>query len=311
MNDAQPTVLVHLASGIGNIVLATPLLVSLNQMGFIIDLLMQADYSQTADLLSDWSVLRSIYTEPAKRTLSEYDFVIAAVPPFYWRRFARLYRGLSNLVGRPPDALFYQDEQEYYLTFARALGYSRQGGPFYRLPIAPSEEFGVTCRTLAIAPGSKGGEMAAKRWPYFTQLAESFEDVVVVGTADDLRQVGGTPLLFPPHVRLLINRLTLRQTAELLAGAGAVVGNDSGLSHIAAAIGVPTLMIFGPTPDRTLGRFPPNVKVIRAGLPCEPCWFAERFKACACRIDCLNQIDVKTIEQELRVLLGCSANDHH
>ena len=55
------TVLVHLASGIGNIVLATPLLIALNHMGFVVDLLLHADYPQTADLLRDWSVIREVY----------------------------------------------------------------------------------------------------------------------------------------------------------------------------------------------------------------------------------------------------------
>ena len=57
------TVLVHLASGVGNIVLATPLLLALNHMEFVVDLLIHADYPQTADLLRDWSVIRAVYDD--------------------------------------------------------------------------------------------------------------------------------------------------------------------------------------------------------------------------------------------------------
>src|SRR5215831_4655322 len=88
------TVLVHLASGIGNIVLATPLLVALNHMGFVVDLLLHADYPQTADLLRDWSVIREVYDDgrsPNISSLSPYDVIIPAIPPFYWSRFAHLY----------------------------------------------------------------------------------------------------------------------------------------------------------------------------------------------------------------------------
>ncbi len=304
VNDKQ-TVLAHFASGIGNIVLATPLLVALNQMEFIIDLLIQADYPQTGDLLRDWSVVRSIYTGSSKVSgHKDYDFIIPAVPPFYWSRYARLYRNSTKVVRRPPDSLFYQDEQEYYLSFARALGYPPDLKPFYRLPVAPCESFEVSGRTLIIAPGCKTGEMAAKRWPYFPQLAEAFEDVVIVGTKNDLYGSEGTPFQFPPHTRLLIDKLSLRQTAELMAAAGAVVGNDSGLSHVAAAVGAPTIMIFGPTPHITLGHLPPNARVMRANLECEPCWFGARFRACFQQIDCLRQITVQTVEQELKMLLG-------
>jgi ADP-heptose:LPS heptosyltransferase len=104
-------------------------------------------------------------------------------------------------------------------------------------------------------------------------------------------------MCFAAHVRSFVGRLTLRDTAELLASAGVVVANDSGLAHVAAAVGTPTLMIFGPTPHATLGRFPHNVRVLRAGMPCEPCWFGRaRFEACARRIDCLRSLSAGQVE---------------
>jgi ADP-heptose:LPS heptosyltransferase len=300
----RQTVLLHLASGIGNIVLATPLLVALNQLNFIVDVILDADYPQTADLLREWSIIREIFnTDPRGIIYRDYNFVIPAIPPFYWSKFTQYYRTkVSGLIGRPADSLFYQDEQEYYLSFARALGYPIDCKPVYRLPISPSESFGVTSRTVVIAPGCKTGEMAAKRWPHYPQLAERFTDVVVVGTADDLWRNDGKRFQFPPHVRLFIDTLTLRETAELIAAAGAVAGNDSGLSHIAVAVGTPTVIVFGPTPN-SLGQLPPNAKILRTGLDCEPCWFGRRFQACGAQIRCLSQLTVNTVEDELRKLL--------
>jgi ADP-heptose:LPS heptosyltransferase len=141
--------------------------------------------------------------------------------------------------------------------------------------------------------------MTAKRWPHFPQLAEALPDVAVVGTADDLRQSDRTLLKFPSHARSFVDRLTLRQTAELMASAGVVVGNDSGLSHVAAAVGTPCVMIFGPTPHQVLGELPPHVTVVRRGLECEPCWFRSRFRACARRIDCLRELSVEAVLQAL------------
>jgi ADP-heptose:LPS heptosyltransferase len=146
--------------------------------------------------------------------------------------------------------------------------------------------------------------MAAKRWPYFPQLTERFEDVVIVGTEDDLCHRDGTIMQFPPHARRFVGALTLRETAELLASVGVVVGNDSGLAHIAAAVGTPTVMLFGPTPHRSLGHFPPNITVLRTGLECEPCWFTARLRACAAQIHCLHQLTVEIVAQEVQRLLG-------
>jgi hypothetical protein len=296
-------VLVHLAAGVGNLVLATPLLVALYRMDYEVDLLLHADYPQVAELFAGWSVVRRVH---AGRVPSgeRYRHVVPAVPPFYWARLARLYDGRRDCVPRPPNALFARDEQGWYLAFAEALGCPRGERPAYTLPVSPSDAHGVTQATLVLAPGCKTGEMAAKRWPHFAALAERFPDVVVVGTADDLRAFGGAAFGFPAHVRSLAGRLTLRETASVLASAGAVVANDSGLGHLAGATGVPTLLLFGPTSDRVLGPFPPNVSVLRAGLPCEPCWTTARLRACRARVDCLRSLGVAHVEREIRTMMG-------
>jgi len=286
-------VLVHLASGIGNVVLATPLLVALDEMGFGVHVRLDADYPQTADLLSGWSVVRSVRGRPERG--ERFAHLVPAVPPFYWRRFAREYRGLARVVSRPPDAEFYRDEQAYYFRFAQALGYPAAPRPHYRLPIAPSADSAPDSQLVVLAPGCKTGIMAAKRWPGFVRLAERLAAVAVVGTPDDLASFGGSAARFPPHCRVLAGALSLRETAELMAGARVVVANDSGLAHVAAAVGAPTLMLFGPTSHEVLGPLPPNARVLRAGLPCEPCWHGHRLAACAGRVDCLSALGVEDV----------------
>jgi ADP-heptose:LPS heptosyltransferase len=284
-------VLVHLSAGIGNIVLATPLLLTLIRSRFTVEVLVDGDYPETADLFCGWSALNAVFNgAKGDRPNRVYDAWIPAIPPFYWHRYRGAYLGLGNVVPRPPDQAFYVDEQGYYLDFARTLGCTLEPTFWCFLPVSPDASFGVTDSTLVLAPGCKTGEMAAKRWPYFPELAEIYPDVALVGTEDDLRYGDGRPMHFPRHVRTLVGRLGLRKAAEVVAAAGAVVANDSGLGHIAAACGVPTVLIFGPTPDRTLGGFAPNVKILRSGLACEPCWFGRRFVACARAVSCLAQL---------------------
>jgi hypothetical protein len=294
------TCLVHLGAGIGNVVLATPLLLALHELGFATDVLLAADYTQTTELLRPWSMVRDIFLNRARASAIEhYDWIVPAIPPFYWARFGRATANRSNAIPRPPDSLFYENEQAFYLHFARTLNYPTDLHPTPSLPIAPSKMHGVTSRTVVLAPGCKTGVMATKRWPYFAELAAAFSDVVVVGTPDDLRQHNNALMNFPPHVRSLVGQLSLRETAETMAAAGVVVGNDSGLSHVAAAVGTPTVMLFGPTPHASLGPMPQNAKVLRAGLPCEPCWFRNRFQACAGRIDCLASLSVESVIREV------------
>jgi ADP-heptose:LPS heptosyltransferase len=291
LHPAPEALLVHLAAGIGNVVLATPLLAILARRGFTVDARVDGDYPETADLLRGWGALRQV-TVGASAPPVAYRAVLPAVPPFYWPRYAGLYHRASNVVSRPPEADFYRDEQAWYLAFATPFGGPANPAPYCTLPIAPDRSLGIGASTLALAPGCKGAEMAAKRWPHFAALATNFPEVAILGTPDDLDGYGGVSRpAFPPHVLNLIGRLTLCQTAAALAAAGAVVANDSsGLGHVAAAVGVPTVLLFGPTPAEALGRFPPNVTVLRPTLPCAPCWFTGRFAACGKRIDCLEHM---------------------
>ena len=55
--------LVHVGAGIGNVVLATPLIVALDALGFRVDLWLSADYLDTHTLLRDWSLVGTIYRD--------------------------------------------------------------------------------------------------------------------------------------------------------------------------------------------------------------------------------------------------------
>jgi ADP-heptose:LPS heptosyltransferase len=308
MSDEGREVLVHVGAGIGNIVLATPLFIALHEMRFKVDVWLSGDYPQMADLLRPWSVVRAVLDSCSLDFRSaRYSHVIPAIPPFYWPRYAARFNPKLPLVARPADSLFYRDEQQFYLSFAHQLGYPTDCQPFISIPVAAAELKGISLRTMVVAPGCKTGEMAAKRWPQYSPLTDKFDDVAVVGTADDLKRYDGSKIQFSSHVKGFVDQLTLRQTAELLACAGAVVANDTGLAYLAAAVGTPTLILFGPTPHKSLGQFPPNVRVLRAGLACEPCWFQARFQACANRIDCLAHISIDAVVRSLEEL-GFSAN---
>lgn len=297
--------LVHLASGIGNIILATPLLQVLIRAQYTVELLVDGDYGETAQLFQHWGGLHAIHTDGlANRLNAPYDVLIPAFPPFYWNRYAKLYAGQTNALIRPPDTLFYRDEQAFYLAFALGLGCRVEVPPSTFLPIAPDLGHMIGAETLVLAPGCKTGEMAAKRWPHFPALAALFEHVVVVGTTDDMKRFDGSVMTFPDHVRSFIGQTSLAETAGILAAAGAVVANDSGLGHMAAAVGTATVLLFGPTPHTVLGQMPENVTLLRCGMACEPCWFSRKFSSCSGRIDCLKHIPVEKVATITRELLG-------
>lgn len=92
--------------------------------------------------------------------------------------------------------------------------------------------------------------------------------------------------------------LSLVQLASVMEGCRLFIGNDSGISHMAAAVGLPTLAIFGPTDHRVWSPRGEKVEVLRKEIPCAPC-SEERFFLCKDQ-ECLKQIEVGDVLTTLK-----------
>jgi heptosyltransferase-2 len=124
---------------------------------------------------------------------------------------------------------------------------------------------------LCLMPGASN---PAKTWPAanFAALARlaaarGFLPVVLGGPAERTlgAEVAGD---------VGVNRCgdTLLEAAAWMAGAVGAVGNDSGLGHLSAACGTPTLVLAGPMEPRMFRPFGPRVDLMAVeGLPCAPC----------------------------------------
>jgi heptosyltransferase-2 len=126
---------------------------------------------------------------------------------------------------------------------------------------------------VALAPGSVG---ASKRWTYYAEAARLFTqrglDVWVVGGPGEKALAAEIVAAGGPGVRDLTGT-DLRNGILAMAAAGVAISNDSGLMHIAAAIGTPTMGIFGPTSPylwAPLNGLAATVQT-RTPPPCEPC----------------------------------------
>lgn len=103
-------------------------------------------------------------------------------------------------------------------------------------------------RTLALDPWAF---WAARRWPYarFVELTARLRAdgwrVLELGRRTRAAEERRAPLAVD---ETYFNRLTVRQTAALLERCALFVGNDSGMMHLAAAVGTPQVAVFGPVP---------------------------------------------------------------
>lgn len=93
----------------------------------------------------------------------------------------------------------------------------------------------------------------------------------------------------------LARELPVRLLAGLLAEAAACVGVDTGPSHLAAALGCPLAVLFGPAdPAEMAPRGPSPVEVLRSGAPCSPCYGTRRRRTCRDNI-CMQRIGVAEV----------------
>jgi heptosyltransferase-2 len=156
---------------------------------------------------------------------------------------------------------------------------------------------------IAFAPGAVG---PSKRWTYFAELAGQLTAqgfaVWVLGGPSEAPLAAEIVAAAGPAAHDLTSD-DLRNAILALKCAAACVSNDSGLVHVAAAIGTPTIGIFGPTSPWHWAPLNPLAAVIEthADVPCRPCHKP------TCRYghhDCMRTIPVSQVLPAIQSALG-------
>jgi heptosyltransferase-2 len=149
-----------------------------------------------------------------------------------------------------------------------------------------------------------GAFWPTKRWPhvYFASLGES------------LKERGYEPLLFGgPNELVIATKIeealkvpliscvgnTLAESAALLQRCQMSVGGDSGLTHMSRALGVPTVLIYGPT-DPRMHTFGEKTKVLTAKVKCRPCSRHRQPRCPERHHDCMRLVSPENVLDALR-----------
>lgn len=122
-------------------------------------------------------------------------------------------------------------------------------------------------RFIAIGAGA---QYEKKRYPYFLEVARMLIgeglDVVWVGDAKDRERLGEVPGVN------LCGELPLSDVPAVIKMAVVFGGNDSGLTHVARAVGTPAVQVFGGThPDLGFALADDEGEVVFKDIPCQPC----------------------------------------
>ncbi|MCI1011215.1 MAG: lipopolysaccharide heptosyltransferase II [Pseudomonas sp. PGPPP4] len=232
-----------------------------------------------------------------------------------WRGEMRF--GLLNDI-RTLDKARYPLMIERFMALAHAPGAELpKPYPEPRLAIDPAsrgaalERFGLSLDrpVLALCPGAEFGE--AKRWPaeHYAAVADARLrqgwQVWLFGSQKDAP--GGEEIRewvtpgFEEDVCNLAGRTSLAEAIDLLSCASAVISNDSGLMHVAAALDRPLVAVYGSTSPGFTPPLASQVEVVRLGLECSPCF--DR----TCRFghyDCLRLLQPSLVQDALGRLVA-------
>ena len=304
-----PSALVGVASGIGDVVRATPMISVLHKLGYQVDVLCGADYPQTAELLRGAPQIRDVIVCPGVSTdgrasafemLSGTSYEVAWLAHWATPLAAHIK---ARKIRRVDSATWLAEgDTECVTAAARELGWTETMPPPF--VVTSSRQFDLKPGTIALHPGCRKG-WPWKKWHGFADLAGYLENVVIVGTDEDLDVAGtyfGKRFSWPSHAIDYTGRLSLSETAAIIAQSAALVCNDSGMQHIGAAVGTPTYPIYGITSPEREAIPLAHVRPVTKGLPCEADCRRQPWgrRDCHLHLECLKSMTASEIIDRMK-----------
>jgi heptosyltransferase II len=277
---------------------------------------------------------RQFFSEAQRLRRERFDIAVL-LPNSFASALAARTGGAKQIVGYATDArrllltqaiAFEADFKQlhqvrYYLNIAAQLEQSLTGQCRVRLDAQPTlsvgeeakqrarrilETAGIdpTKRLVALNPGATNSR--AKRWlpERFAATADQLSErddfaTIIVGTLGDRNVASAVAEHMHTKVADLTGRTTLAELKAVLACAALVISNDTGTAHVAAALGTPTVTIFGPTEHFATRPLAELAAVVRHNVECSPCMLRD------CPIDhrCMTRVEVTDVAHEARQLL--------
>jgi lipopolysaccharide heptosyltransferase II len=222
------------------------------------------------------------------------------------------------VVSSSPDQL--QHQAEIYLDLARALRL-KIGEPHMHFVPTEAERRSVVKAdrpqvAVFVGGGSNPGmDLTAKRWPLprykelVSRLAnERNVQVLLIGGPGDAELTGEIlrDVKVPQGSVLdLAGKTSFGESAAQLEACALFIGNDSSPMHMAAAVGIPVIAIFGPTSPQEYGPYPltdPKHIALWRHPSGKPCFFLGKMQACA-NCTCMQAVSVEEVWEAVERLL--------
>jgi tetratricopeptide (TPR) repeat protein/ADP-heptose:LPS heptosyltransferase/glycosyltransferase involved in cell wall biosynthesis len=269
---------VAVGSGIGNMIQCSPAIRRISEhFRKPVDILMNQDFPGCGRLFADSPYVGQVFEDTSLATKLNYRAILVLdcfgdlIPHFNSDMVFVTRRRFPFSMTRDIH------EAEFNLLCAKAF----LGVPYERADAAgyfvgAMTRGAVKNGRIGIHAGGKAGVWTSKRWPYYAELVRRLigrgYEVVSFGSAEEY--VEGTVDL--TGTDLATSLANINTCAYFIA-------NDSGLMHVADALGIPVAAVFGPTSVKKNGPLSGTSLTIAIEKDCAPCQFdPERFLTCRC-----------------------------
>lgn len=165
---------------------------------------------------------------------------------------------------------------------------------------------GVTAETPIVALNPGATNSRAKRWlaERFARSADLLWErdglrAVIVGAESDKEAAEKTASFMRAPAAVVAGRTSIGELKGVLACSSLVISNDTGPAHVSAALGIPTVVVFGPTEHFATRPLSEAAAVVRHDVECSPCMYRD------CPIDhrCMTRVEVDDVYRAARDLL--------
>lgn len=168
---------------------------------------------------------------------------------------------------------------------------------------------------IVIHPGC-GAHGWQREWPAarYAAAIDALSDtgscaVVLTGSAGERALAEETAALCRTPSWVAAGELSLLDLAALVAEAGVVVCGNTGIVHLAEAVGTPVVAIHGPTDPVRWGPRDPRSRTIKGNIPCSPCLTLGFEYACAGR-PCMEAVGTREVAAAAAELIGLARTEH-
>jgi ADP-heptose:LPS heptosyltransferase len=319
--ETKQLVAVQFQNGIGNFIMMTPAITALaNYNNAKVDIVLDQSWKDSRrqsieQFCNGWDLVNSVIEFQNGFDKDKYKVLFYA----YHGESSETHTFFKNNAKVESDHVNWRSEKinevDYYMNMIYKMGYRESVPPLKFIPGSTANFRGDRLNDnnyfkIGFCNGFFAGskwQWERKGWPHFERLAYLLKKyypkgqmkIFLFGKGETEKKWAGkftdNKLMFS-----LVNRTNILEATSCIRYMDLFITTDTGLMHIADAVGVPMIALFGPTLISKNGPYGMNNKIVRSPFPCSPCQQSPLFTICKETDRCMEALDPGLVMAAIR-----------